>query len=371
MLQVIEVAGIPLGCVHPSGIPASVVEYPAAIQMMAFAKRMNYFHSMQNLPPFAPLVAFDAVARHLSFTRAAQELGLTQSAISHRVKQLERHFGMPLLRRLNPGLELTSGGVAIAARLVDLFDALAGLEGLAAAGNARAPLRIGVAASVSGWWLARRMADFASRNPDIAVVLIPLENEEAARTRSTDLTLLWVPKSEARATSTQTPLFQEQVFPVASPRLVPTIPIDPARLIDSPLVHKELPRKPGRQNAAGPEWLWATWFERFGLPPTAAKPQDLHCGDIGTALSAAVAGAGVALGRSLLVHDAIAEGRLQPIFGSEHRLLSSKVHIVRWSPALIADQRRATLVSWLTEAASTTLGCGDKLRQPPPTPASR
>jgi len=326
--------------------------------MMAFAKRMNYFHWVPTLPPFAPLVAFDAVARHLSFTRAARELGLTQSAVSHRVARLERHFGMPLLRRLNPGLELTSSGAAVASGLADLLDAMARLERVAAAGNPKSLLRIGASASVSGWWLARRLTEFAAGHDDIPVALFPIENEDAARSRGTDLTLLWLPEAEARANSTQAPLFREQIFPVASARLVPNTPIDPGDLRDLPLIHKEERRKAGNQSSAGPEWRWSTWLERFGL--TATRPdadrRDLHCGDIGTALSAAAACVGVALGRSLLVHDAIADGRLRPILSDEYALPSSKVHVVRWSPGLIGDSRRAKLVSWLTEAATVTLG---------------
>ena len=57
----------------------------------------------RRLPPFGPLIAFDSVARHRSFTRAAEELGVTQSAISHQVRRLEEFFGMQLLKRLNPG----------------------------------------------------------------------------------------------------------------------------------------------------------------------------------------------------------------------------------------------------------------------------
>jgi hypothetical protein len=61
---------------------------------------------IRRLPPFAPLVAFDSVARHRSFTRAADELGVTQSAISHQIRRLEEFFGVPLLKRLNPVRQL-------------------------------------------------------------------------------------------------------------------------------------------------------------------------------------------------------------------------------------------------------------------------
>ena len=67
----------------------------------------------RRLPPFAPLVAFDAVTRHGSFTRAAAELGVTQSAVSHQIRKLEDHFGVELLQRQNPGIEITPAGAQL------------------------------------------------------------------------------------------------------------------------------------------------------------------------------------------------------------------------------------------------------------------
>ena len=76
---------------------------------------------MKRYPPFAPLVAFDAVARHTSFSRAGAELGLTQSAVSHRVRQLEAWYGEALFQRDNPGIRLTPAGEALRCRVADLL----------------------------------------------------------------------------------------------------------------------------------------------------------------------------------------------------------------------------------------------------------
>ena len=82
----------------------------------------------RRLPPFGPLIAFDAVARHRSFTRAAEELGVTQSAVSHQVRRLEDFLGVQLLKRLNPGVELSDDGTNLQGELATLLDGIAGLE---------------------------------------------------------------------------------------------------------------------------------------------------------------------------------------------------------------------------------------------------
>src|SRR5688572_26237152 len=82
-------------------------------------------HPMRKLPPFPELVAFDAVARHLSFTKAARELCITQSAVSHRLRRIEKYFGTQLIKRLNPGIKLTTAGLALLPELATALDALA------------------------------------------------------------------------------------------------------------------------------------------------------------------------------------------------------------------------------------------------------
>jgi len=303
---------------------------------------------MNRLPPFDALVAFDAACRHRSMTRAAAELGVTQSAVSHRVRRLESYMDAPLLRRLSGGLQPTEAGEALAAGFGQVLEAMAGLRARCAAAKPARPVRLGVAAPLVDHWLARRLPAFAATFPDIAVELEMVDNDWERR-GDLDLRILWTPIAEARALSTQAPLFQEKVFPVCHPALVPPgfVPGDPGVLTRLPLLQKTAP---GGVRSA--EWQWAAWFERLGLctPPAPA----LRFTSIGPALGAALAGAGAVMARSMLVHDALADGRLVRLLPPTWDLPSSKAHIVRWPGALRSDARVRALADWLIDQARVT-----------------
>jgi LysR family glycine cleavage system transcriptional activator len=299
----------------------------------------------RRLPPFSPLIAFDAVARHRSFTRAAEELGVTQSAVSHQLRRLEDFLGVKLLKRLNPGIELSDDGAKLQGELTPLLDGLAGLEPGLRRRPARQKLRVGAGSSLAAWWLVRRLRVFHALHPDIEIQFVPVESE-AAGEASPDVRILWTTLAESHATPLQAPLFRERVFPVCAPSVLPggKSALDPAALLDLPLIRKG-------QNPTG-EWSWACWFEKLGL--TRAEPNGLVLGDIGLCLTAAVEGGGVAIGRSLLVADAISDGRLIPALATTPDVLSTKVHIARWSADLIGDRNTQVLVGWLARAAEET-----------------
>lgn len=301
---------------------------------------------MRRLPPFAPLVAFEAVARLGSFTAAASELLLTQSAISHRVRQLETHLGKKLFDRLNPGLALTPSGRDL---LAELEPILASLEKLQRTSDRQQPvLRLGTGAAVISWWLARRLTAFGARHPDIPLEIISYENARQADTTEVDVRLMWVMESELTERNDQLVLPRENVFPVCHPRLLGT-----AALKDMPLIYKgsALP-----EQDRGREWNWETWLEQGDLPPPL-----LRFREIGAALSAAADGLGVALGRTLLVQDALEDGRLVRVLPPAANLPSSKIHVLRWRRELRGDPRLQLLLDWIAEEARLTIAaCEDQ-----------
>ncbi|MBN9672025.1 LysR family transcriptional regulator [Roseibium aggregatum] len=126
---------------------------------------------MRNLPHLIYLEAFEAAARHLSFTRAAEELNCTQAAISQRVRALEHFFSRPLFHRRSNGLELTEVGAAYLPGIADALDrAATATEGLL---GARAPASVTVSAPVSFvlLWLAKNVNRFADAHPEVEVRL--------------------------------------------------------------------------------------------------------------------------------------------------------------------------------------------------------
>ena len=146
----------------------------------------------RRLPPFAPLVAFDAVTRHGSFTRAAAKLGVTQSAVSHQIRKLEDHFGVALLQRQNPGIEITPAGAQLRQELAAALDALGALDAQVRRRSNRTTLRVGAGSALATWWLVRRLPDFTARYPSINVDLKPLETGESSK-RPLDVRIVWSP----------------------------------------------------------------------------------------------------------------------------------------------------------------------------------
>jgi LysR family glycine cleavage system transcriptional activator len=298
---------------------------------------------MRRLPPFAELVAFEAVARHQSFTRAASELCITQSAVSHRVRRLEKHFGTALIQRLNPGVKLTDAGEAL---LPDLVQLLNGLEELSARRERR--LRVAAAGALCNWWLTRRLSAFMRERPGLSIELVPIDNVSTPIPH-VDVRILWLDDGERGTRATQTQLATERILPVCAPQLLPDrrSPVDASALPGMTLLHKA-PHGTG-------EWSWSVWFEHLALGRYKRRGGELRFTDPGLLLGAAVDGAGVALGRSLLVHDALADGRLVIPVGKFDPIASKRKHVVRWRRAASDDPDVQAFVAWLVTQAEATV----------------
>lgn len=121
--------------------------------------------------PLNALRAFEASARHLSFTRAGLELCVSQAAVSHQVNRLEALLGMVLFHRLPRGLALTDEGAALMPVLVDCFDRLTAILGSSEGGRFREPLTLGVVGTFATGWLLPRLEDFAQAHPFVDVRL--------------------------------------------------------------------------------------------------------------------------------------------------------------------------------------------------------
>ncbi|MGU3420793.1 LysR substrate-binding domain-containing protein [Methylobacterium sp. D54C] len=302
---------------------------------------------MRGLPPFDALVAFEAVLRHGSMTLAAAEIGVTQSAVSHRLRRLEAFVGTPLLRRLHPGLAPTPAGVALAEGFADILAGMAALRTRCRAATAPERLQVGVGSAVAQYWLVRRLPAFMAAHPDTDVELVLLPNCDAARAASLDVRLLWLTATEARASSTRSLFPRETVFPVCRPDLLrgECAYGDPGTLLRLPLLHKG--RDDGPDGAS--EWAWRTWFTRLGH--ASPVPRGLRLDDIGPAIGSALEGTGVALARSLLCADALADGRLARVLPADRDMPSAKVQVATWTAARIGDARVQAFVRWVVEAA--------------------
>jgi LysR family glycine cleavage system transcriptional activator len=254
---------------------------------------------MTALPSLNGLRAFEAAARHLSFTRAAAELNVTQTAISHQIRRLEEQLGVRLFLRQNRALLLTREAQEYLPAVRAAFEDLrAATERLRRPEKAQA-LTVSTMASLAAKWLLPRLAGFQEAHPGIEVRistsshLVDFRREEVdvairyGRGRWPGLTAHW--------------LMAEDIFPVCSPALLTgEKPLKrPQDLAHHTLIHATLARED-----------WQLWLTAAGLPTALASRPGLTFDLSLMALQAAIDGLGVALGRTPFVEADIAAGRL-------------------------------------------------------------
>ena len=251
----------------------------------------------RRLPPLNALRAFEAAARHLSFTKAAEELNVTQAAISHQVKALEEHLGVTLFRRLNRALLLTDAGQSYLPPLREAFDILAEATQRLLADDTRGALTITLLPSVAAMWLVPRLGRFREAHPDIDVRIDASHHLTDFARENVDVALRYG-RGEWEGTRADR-LMTEDFFPVCSPRLLDGP--SPLRAPDD-LRHHTLLHDDSRTD-------WTMWFLAAGIEggDPAAGPA---FSDSSLVLQAAADGQGVALGRSALAAADLAAGRL-------------------------------------------------------------
>ena len=251
------------------------------------------------LPPLSALRAFEAAARQLNFTRAAEELHLTQGAISHQMKALEAGLGVTLFRRQGRRLLLTDAGQRFAVRvravLTELAESVAAIAGKP---DSRV-LTVSMLPSFAARWLIPRLAAFQRRHPEIDIHVSASHALAEFGAGGVDLAVRFGRGGWPGVVAEK--LFDEEVFPVASPRLVAKRwPLKPRELDRFPLLRSE--REP-----------WTPWFRAIGLAREEPKRGPIFSDEI-LMLEAAEQGIGIALARGAIAAPEIAAGRLLRLF---------------------------------------------------------
>ncbi len=251
----------------------------------------------RNLPSPVALRAFEAAARHLSFTRAAKELFVTQSAVSHQVKTLEEDLGSRLFLRLTRQLRLTEDGESLLSVLRDSFDRIEETVGKMRTGSATGPLSVGLTPYFATRWLTRRIGLFSARHPEIEMRL-HLSNSPADFDRmDLDLAVAWGRGDWPGLVSEL--LVPTRIIAVCSPALIENGP--PLREL-ADLRHHTLLQEIDHG-------FWRDWLAAVGagaVTPRSSVTMD----DPNVVHQAAVEGQGVALGAEALLDDELSQGRL-------------------------------------------------------------
>jgi LysR family glycine cleavage system transcriptional activator len=249
---------------------------------------------VRRLPSLNAIRAFEAAARHQSFTRAAEELGVSQGAVSHQVKMLEQELGMMLFRRDHHGLTITHSGQSYLEVAGTALDQLAlGTERLLQREKA-GTLTVSMSPNFVAKWLVHRLGKFVAQHPTIDLRV-------NAAMRHIDFAVDDVDLAVRHGTGNWpdlhvTPLCAEEIFPVCSPALLTGL----AELED--LRHQTLLDDATRLD-------WPMWFEAAGLTGLAPS-RSLTLDQTSMVIDAAVAGQGVALARSALAAADLLAGRL-------------------------------------------------------------
>lgn len=255
---------------------------------------------LPRLPSLNGLRAFECAARHLSFTRAAGELNVTQTAISHQIRRLEDELGVRLFMRLKDGLALTEEGNAYFPGIRSAFLELRySTEKLLESSN-NSVLTISTLVSVASKWLLPRLPSFREAHPQIDVRI-------SASTELVDFRKAGI-DAAIRYGNGEWPglradwLMSDEIFPVCSPRLLNG---------DKPLkTPADLAHHPLLQVSGLTANDWNDWLHAAGLPPLTAKGPRLTFDLAMMAVQTAIDGQGVCIGRSTYVDDDLRAGRL-------------------------------------------------------------
>lgn len=257
----------------------------------------------RRLPPLNALRAFEAAARHLSISKAADELNVTPAAVSHQVKALEDTLGLPLFRRLNRALMLTDPGQLLLPGLRDGFDALAQAVARIEAEQDHASLTVSVGPSIAAQWLVPRLDRFRRTCPDIDLRIDATDRVIDFAREDADVAIRYG-AGDYPGLRTEL-LFTDAMVPVCSVKLCKGPPPlrEPGDLKDHTLLHVEWDNH--KESATN----WHMWLLAAGVSHVDANRGPRFSQD-SMAVQAAVEGHGVALIGSRLVADDLAVGRL-------------------------------------------------------------
>ena len=294
------------------------------------------------------LRAFLAVARHLNFRAAAEELALTQSAVSRQIQSLEDEVGLPLFLRHTRAVELTSAGAQLLRAFTPAVERIDTAVRSVRQSAGRKSVSVTTWASFAAMWLIPRLEDFQRQHPDIDIRVDTSDNLVDMDTTDVDLALRYSRPTAALRSATE--LFGEQLAVVASPWLLQSAdtPQRPGDLADWSLIEAtDADQHPHLQ------WLsWHRWLRDQGCADLQPRRWVYlrYAHQIG---QAALAGQGLALMRLPLVADALSDGRLREVY-PQRRLDSPLAYWLLTGPRSGQRPEVQAFAQWLQQQAATT-----------------
>ncbi|AVR94526.1 LysR substrate-binding domain-containing protein [Pseudoduganella armeniaca] len=297
-------------------------------------------HPLLNLPPLDALRGFVATARRLSITAAAQDLCLTQSAVSRQIQALEERLGTALLVRGSRQVALTDAGQQLFALASPWLDQLAELTATLRQQGRVQPVTISASIGVVSLWLLPRLGDFQAAHPDVELRVETSNRVMDLQREGVDLAIRYAPASAVPADALH--LFDEEIVPVASPAVAAGAFADGATLAQHVLLELH--------DRSHPFLQWTPWLRQRSLD-TAARGT-LRFNQYDQLIQAAVEGNGIALGRLPLILPALRDGRL--VAAMRQRATGADYGYWLLQAATRARPEVATVRDWLQRQATAT-----------------
>ncbi len=281
---------------------------------------------MQNsLPPLGWLRTFEAAARHLSFTGAARDLNMTQSAVSQQIKSLEGHLGQPLFLRRPKALELTEAGITYLPVVREAFRTLVrGTQAVTGAQQNAVQVQCNITFAVN--WLAPRLPAFRTEHPDVQLNIFTelWEPQEMAEGAAVEIRFSLRPADTVRTEL----LRREHYYPVCAPGFS----VDLETLQEKPLY-----------DCSNLLSNWASWADDQTL--TWGKPNITYATTYLVCLSAAMAGGGLCLAHDTIADRLIEQGLLVTPF--EHRAEMPEAYYLLLSPQAEETPGAVAFANWI------------------------
>ena len=291
-------------------------------------------------PPLHAMVAFVYVVQHKSFKKAAEQLCVTPSAVSHRIRVLENWLGLDLLERSTRSIELTDAGMRCFSDLEQIIRRIEEFSKHRVIRQSKTTITIQTTDSFAARWLIPRLAHFDRLYPDIGIKLVTYDFRENLHSSEADLGILFMCEqsyAQAAKTNTVTLLGLEKIFPVCNPDMKHQLhSSDPAELAHCTLIHDD--------NLGV---SWDNWNEVAGQPQLSEQAKSgPHYNHSHLALRAAELGGGFALASNILVNSAIQKGLLVAPFEATVSM-GCGYYLVQ--PKQTAEQEQfAPFTKWLT-----------------------
>ena len=302
-----------------------------------------------NLPPLDLFQGFEAAARTLSFTRAAEELCITQSAVSRQIRALEEHLGVALFERRPRSLALTEQGVALQRTATEVLERLQETANRLRVDAGAPHLTVTTTGGFASLWLIPRLRTFTALHPDVDVRISATYTTVNLERGLVDVAVRYCRAEDAPADAVR--LFGEELFPICSPILLTDGPHPLRALVDlrhHALLHMDVD--------GATHMDWDTWLAAQGYPglrPAASIRFDSY----EQTIQAAVGGQGVAMGIGRLVSGLMASGQLVAPFSAS--TIGARAYFIVRS-ALTGDRPQVrAFVDWLIAEAKAAMPAED------------